>query len=78
MKYFGKYKAISKLGEGGMAAVYLVEDTKGNKYALKELKRKYLKEDLKWKRFKNESAVIKKFSHPNVIKIYNGAKLAYI
>jgi|GEM_PF-3089810 len=73
MLYLGKYKALSKIGEGGMASVYLVEDEKFGKMAVKVLSRKYLEEDVPRKRFRNESSAVQKLDHPNIVKIYQPA-----
>ena len=67
--YFGKNRVISKIGEGGMANVYLVEDKNGNKYALKEMKSEFTDDYIKRKRFRNESTAIRKLRHPNIIRI---------
>ena len=67
---FDKFNVLKKLGEGGMANVYLIEDKKGEKYALKELKTELLQDSDKIKRFRNESHVIKDFTIDNIIKIY--------
>ncbi|GEM_PF-1160481 len=58
----GRFRIIRKLGEGGSAEVYLVEDIKTQKkYALKLLK---------YSKFLKAYELARKLNHPNIVKIY--------
>jgi serine/threonine protein kinase len=64
------YKIISKLGEGGMAIVYLAENQfSGNKVAMKILKDNFIKNNNIKNRFIAEAKSLAKISHPNVINV---------
>jgi len=68
------YRIKSKIGQGGMASVYLAENTDINpsKVAIKILDES-LCDDIKYtNRFKREAIISSKLlDHPNIIKIYN-------
>lgn len=66
---FGKFEALKKLGEGGMAKVHLIRGPNNAYYALKELRNELLSDNIIIKRFYYESHSIKKFDCPNIIKI---------
>ncbi len=62
-------KVIKRLGEGGMATVYLVEDeSDGARYALKLLVLPDDKEFLL--RFKREIKILSILEHPNIVKVH--------
>jgi serine/threonine protein kinase len=64
------YKIISRLGEGGMAHVYLaIHQTLGNKVALKLLKEEFVQHPNIRKRFLAEARNLAQMSHTNVIKV---------
>jgi serine/threonine protein kinase len=69
----GRYKLISKLGEGGMGAVWLCEDLLlRRKVALKTLfadRAELAEEDLE--RFRREVAIAHAINHPNVARTYD-------
>jgi serine/threonine protein kinase len=68
----GRYNVISKLGEGGMGAVYLAEQiTIGRKVALKVLKGKFASEDEFIGRFRREARSAASINHRNVVTIYD-------
>lgn len=63
------YKVIKTLGSGSYANVYLVMDTRNQKYyALKKL---YIDRKNKIKDITNEIDIYMMFNHPNIIKIYD-------
>ncbi|MBZ0199247.1 MAG: serine/threonine protein kinase, partial [Ignavibacteriaceae bacterium] len=66
---FDKFEVIKKLGEGGMARVFLIKGQNNANYALKELKNELLSDDVIVKRFYHESHSIKSFECENIIKI---------
>ena len=64
------YTIKSKLGEGGMAVVYLAEDHKFHtEVALKMLKKEFVSNENIKKRFLAEARSMFRMSHPNVIKV---------
>lgn len=67
-----RYRIQSRLGEGGMAFVYIAQDEKlGRKVAVKILHQHLAEnEDLR-KRFYNEAHAISNLDHPNILKIYD-------
>ena len=62
-----KYKNIKKIGEGGFGDVYLVEKD-NNYYALKKLKFKLTKEELK--QYQEILNILLKIKNENIIKYY--------
>jgi serine/threonine protein kinase len=66
------YKIISKLGQGGMAAVYLAVQKKlERKVAIKVLDQKLLKNKALVDRFEKEAKTAAMLSHSNIIQIYD-------
>ncbi|HTL51423.1 MAG TPA: protein kinase, partial [Planctomycetota bacterium] len=71
-KMLGKYRIHSQLGQGGMGAVYLAEDTHLNrKVALKVLPKELASNREFIKRFLAEARVTGKLSHPNIVVAYD-------
>jgi len=78
-KNFGKYKVVTSLpgnpnfsgiiGTGGTSIIYLVENEKGDKFVLKELKREFHNEDYKKNRFHRESDFLKACNSNNIVRI---------
>jgi len=72
LKRLGPYELLKKLGEGGMGAVYLAEDTSvGRKVAVKVLAKKYSEEREFLARFRREAQASGKLSHVNIVLAYN-------
>src|SRR5205809_965688 len=67
----GRYRILQKLGEGGMGAVYLAEDTElGRRVALKVPH--FSSEDgAAVERFKREARIAAGLSHPNLCGVYD-------
>ncbi len=66
------YVIKEKLGEGGMASIYLaVQEKLEREVAIKVLNPKLIKEQQILKRFKNEAHSAAKLIHPNIITIYD-------
>ena len=70
-----QFKVIKKIGAGGMAEVYLAEDTKlQRKVALKFLLEQYASEPEIKARFTQEAQAAAKLNHPNIITIHEVAE----
>ena len=61
------YKSIETIGEGSFGSVYLVKDSKERYFALKRIHVNPFEGDQALK----EIEVMKKFVHPNLIKVYD-------
>src|SRR6266542_5303620 len=65
------YRLISKLGEGGMGAVYRATDTKLNRdVAIKVLPPAFAEDAARMQRFEREAQVLASLNHPNIAAIY--------
>src|ERR1700687_5789173 len=65
------YRITSKLGEGGMGAVYRATDTKLNRdVAIKVLPQAFAEEPARMQRFEREAQVLASLNHPNIAAIY--------
>ncbi len=71
-KYIGSYEIEEQIGIGGMGIVHRVHSLmdKSKIYALKVLKDEYLLDEVQRKRFKNESMMVDRIDHPNIVKVY--------
>lgn len=68
----GRYRVIEKLGEGGMAVVYLAEQVNvERKAALKILHGQYANDQEFVKRFRQEARLAAALNHPNLITVYD-------
>jgi len=68
----GKYKVLSKLGAGGMADVYLAEDTDlDRKVALKVLPPNFTRDDEFLTRFTKEVKASATLNHDNIVRVYD-------
>jgi len=68
----GRYKIIRLIGEGGMANVYLAEDTILDRKVAVKILRGDLAEDEKFiRRFQREAISASSLSHPNIVEIYD-------
>ena len=71
-KRIGNYEVRSLLGRGGMAEVYLAEDTDlAREVALKVLPQELLKDEQRLQRFKQEARAASGLKHRNIITIYS-------
>ena len=65
------YRVVSKLGEGGMGAVYRATDTKLNRdVAIKVLPEAFAEDAMRMQRFEREAQFLASLSHPNIAAIY--------
>ena len=65
------YRIVSKLGEGGMGAVYRATDTKLNRdVAIKVLPEAFRRDTSRMRRFEREARVLASLNHPNIAAIY--------
>jgi serine/threonine-protein kinase len=65
------YRVVSRLGEGGMGAVYLADDTRlGRRVALKILPANVAADPERMQRFLQEAKLASALTHPNVAYIY--------
>src|SRR5215213_2901387 len=68
----GRYRVISRLGSGGMADVYLAEDTQlGRRIALKLLYRRFAEDAEFVERFRREASSAAGLQHPNVVQVFD-------
>jgi Tol biopolymer transport system component/predicted Ser/Thr protein kinase len=67
----GHYRITSKLGEGGMGAVYRATDTRLNReVAVKVLPEAFAQDPDRLARFQREAQVLASMNHPNIAAIY--------
>ena len=67
----GHYRVVSKLGEGGMGAVYRATDTRLNRdVAIKVLPPAFREDAARMQRFEREAQVLASLNHPNIAAIY--------
>src|ERR1041384_7129655 len=68
----GRYRILSRLGSGGMADVYLAEDTQlGRRIALKLLYRRFAEDPEFVERFRREASSAPGLQHPNVVQVFD-------
>ncbi len=68
----GRYRVSAKLGSGGMAEVYLAQDTLlGRQVALKLLHHRFAEDQEFVERFRREASSAAGLSHPNVVAVFD-------
>ncbi|MFN8356871.1 MAG: protein kinase [Spirosomataceae bacterium] len=68
-KRFLSYTLRQDLGEGGMASVYLADNTLGKKFAVKVLRPELFGKEILRQRFRNEAQVMVSLEHPNIRQV---------
>jgi serine/threonine-protein kinase len=72
-----RFRVISKLGEGGMATVYLVENVRAQRQeALKVLHARVSDSAAIVGRFRREARAISRLAHRNIVSLYEFGRLA--
>jgi serine/threonine-protein kinase len=70
-----RYEVVRRVGVGGMADVYLAEDTQlGRQVALKILHPQYAGDASFVERFRREALSAAKLQHPNIVQIYDSGQ----
>ena len=70
--FWGRYKLIDVLGQGGMGKVYLARHTMMNRpVALKTISRKLEKDPAAMQRFLIEARAVAALDHPNIVHAYS-------
>src|SRR5438128_10450243 len=73
------YRITSKLGQGGMGAVYRATDTKLNRdVAIKVLPDSFAQNPDRLARFTREAQVLASLNHPNIAAIYGVEERALV
>jgi serine/threonine-protein kinase len=68
----GRYRVSARLGSGGMADVYLAQDTLlGRQVALKLLHHRFAEDQEFVERFRREASSAAGLSHPNVVAVFD-------
>ena len=68
----GRYRIRNRIGSGGMADVYLAEDTQlGRDVALEVLHRRFSRDQQFVERFRREASAAAGLQHPNVVGVYD-------
>jgi len=68
----GRYHIRGRIGSGGMADVYLADDTHlGREVALKMLHRRFARDQQFVERFRREASAAAGLQHPNVVSVYD-------
>ncbi len=71
-KINNRYEIIKTIGEGGMANVYLAQDTILNRQVAIKVLRGDLENDEKFiRRFQREAKSVSDLSHPNIVEVYD-------
>ncbi len=67
-----RYEIVKNIGEGGMANVYLANDTiLDRKVAIKVLRGDLSQDDKFIRRFQREALSVSNLSHPNIVEVYD-------
>jgi serine/threonine-protein kinase len=68
----GRYTIAGRIGSGGMADVYLADDSQlGRQVALKVLHRRFSRDNQFVERFRREASAAAGLQHPNIVGVYD-------
>jgi len=67
----GRYRIVRKLGEGGMATVYLAMDVKHDREVALKVLRAEIAEGLARERFIREIRIAGRLQHPNIVPLFD-------
>jgi len=71
-----RYQILGTLGRGGMATVYLAEDTTlARRVAIKVLHRRFAEDETFVERFRREAKAAAGLNHPNIVGVYDWGRL---
>lgn len=71
-RMLGEFRILRRLGKGGMAEVFLAEQTSLKRnVALKVLREERVSDETHLKRFKTEALAAAALSHPNIVQVYS-------
>lgn len=71
-KTLGEFQILRRLGKGGMAEVYLADQTTlQRQVAIKVLRPEYLADATYVKRFRHEATAAGGLNHPNIVQVYS-------
>ena len=71
-KLFDRYLIEQQIGEGGFGRVYLAQDTVlPRRAAIKELKARFLDDEMCLRRFANDARVAASLGHANIVTVYD-------
>jgi serine/threonine-protein kinase len=74
-RMLGEFRILRRLGKGGMAEVFLAEQTSLKRnVALKVLREERVSDETHLKRFKTEALAAAALSHPNIVQVYSIGK----
>ena len=67
----GEFRLLRRLGKGGMANVYLAEQTAlGRRVAIKVMKKELVSDPIYLERFKTEAMAAANLNHVNIVQVY--------
>ncbi len=70
LRKLGEFSIQRKIGEGGLAEIYLAHQRSLNRYvAIKLLRKKICADDELVKRFEREATTLARMSHPNIVHV---------
>jgi serine/threonine-protein kinase len=71
-----RYRVLGALGRGGMASVYLAEDTTlSREVAIKVLHSRFAQDEKFVERFRREAKAAAGLNHPNIVSVYDWGRL---
>jgi len=73
---FGRYRVLSLLGQGGMGAVYLAEDTQLSRKIALKLPSFDVSDAKRLERFVREAKASARLQHPNICPVFDAGLIA--